>query len=61
MPGQGIVDIGMVGDRLPFAGGGVAVDVMPGTVAVENASSRCQFPNQFSTPHRAISFRLPRI
>jgi|RhiMetdeSRZDD1v2_1073273.scaffolds.fasta_scaffold403483_2 hypothetical protein len=56
MPGQGIVDIGMVGDRLPFVGGGVAVDVMPGTVAVENASSRCQFPNQFSTPHRAISF-----
>jgi hypothetical protein len=56
MPGQGIVDLGMAGDRLPFAGGGVAVDIMPGTVAVEYASSLQKLPDQLTTPHKAISF-----
>jgi hypothetical protein len=45
MPSQGIVDLSMAGDRLPFAGGGIAVDIMPGTVAVEHASSPQKLPD----------------
>jgi len=56
MPSKCVVDLGMAGDRLPLASGWVPVDVMPGTVAVEYASSPLKLPDQLSTPHRAISF-----
>jgi hypothetical protein len=45
MPRECVVDLGMAGDRLSLAGGGVAVDVMPGTVAVEYASSPQKLPD----------------
>jgi hypothetical protein len=54
--GEVVINLIMAGYRLLLAGCRIAVDVMPCAVAHQHTACSFEIPNQFSPPHRAISF-----
>lgn len=52
---KGIVDFGVSWYWLFTAGSWIEIDVVPGTVTVENTAGLGQLPNQLTPLHRTIS------
>lgn len=56
MFGEIVINLIMAGHGLLLAGGRIAVDVMPCTMAHQHAARSYEIPDQLAAIHKAISF-----